>query len=58
MLLGKKVVWTVYDYGGDISAETILELGDYDKISGFAHGRKYSDIDSLISVIESLKQKK
>ena len=56
-LLGKKVGWTIFDYGTSISAETILEMGDYEKISAFAHGYSYSDIDSLISVLESLKRK-
>lgn len=54
-LLGKKITWTIFDYGNTLSAETIVELGDYDKISAFAHGHSYSDIDSLISVLESLK---
>ena len=56
-LLGKKVDWTIFDYGTSISAETILEMGDYEKISAFAHGYSYSDIDSLISALESLKRK-
>ena len=56
-LLGNKINWTLFDYGASISVETILELGDYDKVSAFAHGRSYSDIDSLINVLESLKRK-
>ena len=56
-LLNKKISWTLFDYGSSISAETILEMGDYDKISAFAFGRSYSDIDSLIKVLESLEQK-
>ncbi|HEX7902320.1 MAG TPA: hypothetical protein VF487_00475 [Chitinophagaceae bacterium] len=55
--LGKKVDWIIFDYGSSISAETILEMGDYEKISAFAYGHGYSDIDSLISVLESLKRK-
>ena len=55
--MGNKINWTIFDYGVSISVETILELGDYDKVSAFAHGRSYSDIDSLINVLESLKRK-
>jgi hypothetical protein len=56
-LLGKKIAWTIFDYGNSISAKTILELGDYDKVSAFAYGHSYSDIDSLTNVLESLKRK-
>lgn len=54
-LLGKKITWTIFNYGNTLSAETILELGDYDKVSAFAYGHSYSDIDSLIGILESLK---
>ena len=57
-LLGKKITWTIFDYGNSISAETILELGNYDKVSAFAYGQSYSDIDSLIRTLESLKSGK
>jgi len=57
-LLGKKTTWTIFDYGSSLSAETILELGDYDKVSAFAYGHSYSDIDSLIKTLESLKHDK
>lgn len=54
-LLGKPITWTIFDYGNSLSAETILELGDYEKVSAFAYGHSYSDIDSLIKTLESLK---
>lgn len=54
-LLGKKTTWTIFDYGNNLSAETILEFGNYSKISAFAYGHNYSDIDSLIRTLESLK---
>jgi hypothetical protein len=57
-LLGKPITWTIFDYGNSISAETILELGDYEKISAFAYGQSYSDIDSLIRTLESLNSNK
>ena len=56
-LLGKKIDWTLFDYGSNITAETILEMGDYEKVSAFASGHSYSDIDSLIKVMESLTRK-
>lgn len=56
-LLGKKVDWIIFDYGNSISAETISEMEDYMKISAFAYGHSYSDIDSLISILGSLKRK-
>lgn len=57
-LLGKPITWTIFDYGNSLSAETILELGDYEKVSAFAYGHSYSDIDSLIKTLESLKLSK
>jgi hypothetical protein len=57
-LLGKKTTWTIFDYGNSLSAETILEFGDYDKVSAFANGKSYSDIDSLIRILETLKHDK
>ena len=57
-LLGRKIMWTIFDYGNSLSAETVLELGAHDKISAFASGQSYSDIDSLIRTFESLKHDK
>jgi hypothetical protein len=57
-MLGKKTSWTIFDYGNSLSAETILEFGDYDKVDAFANGQSYSDIDSLIKTLESLKYSK
>jgi hypothetical protein len=57
-LLDKKITWTIFDYGNSLSAETILELGDYDKVSAFVNGHSYSDIDSLIRILETLKYDK
>jgi hypothetical protein len=57
-LLDKNITWTIFDYGKSLSAETILELGDYDKVSAFVNGHSYSDIDSLIRILETLKYDK
>jgi len=57
LLLGNKIEWTIYEYDSLFSAQTLLSLDNYLKIHAFTYATSYSQLDTLIRIMESLKKR-
>ncbi len=56
LLLGNKISWMIYEYDSLFSAQTILNLDDYLRVHAFTYATSYSQLDTLIKVMESLRK--
>jgi hypothetical protein len=57
ILLGNKIDWTIYEYDSLFSAQAVLNLNDYLKIHAFTYATSYSQLDTLIRIMESLNKR-
>jgi hypothetical protein len=53
----KQATWNIYDCGKSVSAETVVALGEYEKIHAFMQCDNRIQADSLISLFATLKEK-
>ena len=61
-ILGKNSTWTIFECNGQFSAQTIIDSksdeGWNDKIHAFGHGRSKEDLEKLLAIYSTLRQKR
>jgi hypothetical protein len=57
-ILKSKINWTIHEYDASISAQTVLKISSINEIYILAHSDTKSNLDSILSMLKSLKIEK